>query len=160
MAPAAILSQPLEQLRVGDHFATSGRTVTEADVVSFSAQTGDFHPLHVDAEWAAATPFGERIAPGVLTLSYALGLVRFDPGVALALTGFSDVVFTRPVRIGDTLSVVGRVASVSPGEAGAGMVTFTLRTLNQLRQLVCRARIQVKWRGDHGEAQPREGTGR
>ena len=49
-------------------FATRGRTVTEADVVAFAAQTGDFHPQHVDAAWAAAAPFGERIAHGMLVL--------------------------------------------------------------------------------------------
>ena len=43
------------------------------------ALTGDFHPQHVDAEWAAESPFGERIAHGLLVLSYAAGLVPFDP---------------------------------------------------------------------------------
>ena len=50
-----------------------GRTITEADVVPFAALTGDMHPQHTDRHWAADGPFGERIAHGMLVLSYALG---------------------------------------------------------------------------------------
>jgi len=120
--------------------------VTEADIVSFATQTGDLHPLHVDAEWAAATPCGQRVAPGMLTLSYTLGLVRLDPERAIALKRISDVVFIRPVEIGDTLSVTGRVASVTPDGSGASTLALTLATANQRKQLVCRARVQIKWR--------------
>ena len=58
---------------------TRGRTITEADLVSFSALTGDWHPQHADAAWAAESPFGERIAHGMLVLSYAVGLLPIDP---------------------------------------------------------------------------------
>lgn len=146
-------STPIWQPREGETFVTQGRTVTEADVVSFSTLVGDMHPVHLDAEWAAETPFGERVAPGALVLSYALGLVHFDPRCAVALRGIDGVLFTRPVRIGDTLTVSGRVTSISPGGEGASVLAITLRTENQHRKTVCRARLQLIWRdaaGDRG----------
>ena len=83
----------------------NGRTITEADVVAFANLTGDQHPQHTDARWAGQGPFGERIAHGMLVLSYAVGLVDFDPERIVALRGSSDVVFKRPVTIGDTIRV-------------------------------------------------------
>lgn len=145
---AATLSHLVEQLRLGDTFTTAGRTVTEADIVSFVTQTGELHPIHIDAEWAASSVFGERVAPGALTLSYGIGLVRLNPERAIALRGITDVVFTRPVRIGDTLTVEGKVISATPSDPGASIVTLTLSILNQHRQIVCRARLQIKWKGD------------
>ena len=65
---------------MGDSFTTKGRTITEADLVNFAALTWDTYPLHVDAEWASKTIFGERIAHGMLVLSYAAGLVPMQPG--------------------------------------------------------------------------------
>ena len=62
-------SAPYEELEAGQTFTTRGRTVTEADVVGFAALTGDWHPQHTDAVWAAESPFGERIAHGLLVVS-------------------------------------------------------------------------------------------
>ena len=76
---------PFEALELGQEFTTRGRTVTEADVVGFASLTGDWHPQHADAEWAASSPFGERIAHGMLVVSLAAGLVPFDPGRVVAL---------------------------------------------------------------------------
>ena len=67
-----------DELDGGESFETAGRTVTESDLVSFSALTGDWHPQHADADWAAAGPFGERVAHGMLVLSYSLGLAPID----------------------------------------------------------------------------------
>ena len=97
---------------VGAELTTRGRTITEADLVSFSALTGDWHPQHADAEWAAAGRFGERVAHGMLVLSYAVGLVPFDPERVVALRGLDSVTFKRPVRIGDTIRVRSQVERV------------------------------------------------
>src|SRR5204862_7517956 len=74
-----------DDLRIGDAMESSGRTVTEYDVVSFASLTGDWHPQHADAAWAAESPFGRRIAHGMLVISYALGLLPIDPRVVMAL---------------------------------------------------------------------------
>src|SRR2546426_2562164 len=70
-----LFARYFDDIEVGDSFTTKGRTVTEADLVNFAALTWDTYPLHVDAEWASNTMFGERIAHGMLVLSYAAGLV-------------------------------------------------------------------------------------
>jgi 3-hydroxybutyryl-CoA dehydratase len=142
------LSLPFERLRVGETFATRGRTVTEADVVAFAAQTGDFHPQHCDAAWAAGSAFGERIAHGMLVLSYAVGLVPFDPDRVLALRRICDAVFKRPVRLGETIRVEGEVSGLAEVSDDAGLVTLTWRILNQDDRLVCRARVEALWRRD------------
>jgi 3-hydroxybutyryl-CoA dehydratase len=139
---------PFEALETGQEFTTRGRTVTESDVVGFAALTGDWHPQHADAEWAASSPFGERIAHGLLVVSLAAGLVPFDPGRVMALRRVADATFKRPVRFGDTLHVEGRIAELSPVSDEAGLVTFSWNVVNQDSRLVCRARVEVLWRRD------------
>ena len=139
---------PFEALEIGQQFTTRGRTVTEADVVSFAALTGDWHPQHCDAEWAGASPFGERIAHGMLVVSLAAGLVPFDPGRVIALRRVSDATFKRPVRFGDTLRVEGRIEDLTPGPEGAGLVTFAWNVVNQHGRTVSRARVEVLWKRD------------
>ncbi|HEX5622680.1 MAG TPA: MaoC/PaaZ C-terminal domain-containing protein, partial [Solirubrobacteraceae bacterium] len=89
-------SAPFEALEVGQEFTTRGRTITEADVVGFASLTGDWHPQHSDAQWASASPFGERIAHGMLVVSLAAGLVPFDPARVIALRQVSQATFKRP----------------------------------------------------------------
>jgi 3-hydroxybutyryl-CoA dehydratase len=143
-----MLDQPFERLQEGARFASRGRTVTESDVHAFAAQTGDLHPQHTDADWAARSPFGERIAHGMLVLSYAVGLVGFDPERVLALRRVSDAVFKRPVRLGDTIHVEGSVSGLQAVSDEAGLVTLVLRILNQDGRTVCRARVEALWRRD------------
>jgi 3-hydroxybutyryl-CoA dehydratase len=148
---------PFEALETGLQFITRGRTVTEADVVSFAALTGDWHPQHCDAEWAGGSPFGERIAHGMLVVSLAAGLVPFDPGRVVALRRVADATFKRPVRFGDTLRVEGRIADLAPASADAGLVTFAWNVVNQDGRTVARARVELLWKRDvaaSAEAEP------
>jgi acyl dehydratase len=141
-------TEPFERLAEGASFATRGRTVTEADVVGFAAQTGDWHPVHSDAQWAAESPFGERIAHGMLVLSYAIGLVPLDPGRVVALRRIADVVFKRPVHLGDTIRVRGLVTSLQDVGDDAGLAGFAWTVVNQDDRTVVRARVEVLWRRD------------
>ena len=118
----------------------NGRTITEADVVAFANLTGDHHPQHTDASWAARGPFGERIAHGMLVLAYAVGLVDFDPERIVALRRIEDVVFKRPVRIGDTIRV--DVALVREDD-GRGIESYEWRVRNQDGKLVLRAIVEA-----------------
>ena len=139
---------PFEALEPGQEFVSRGRTVTEADVVGFASLTGDWHPQHSDAEWAATGPFGERIAHGMLVVSLASGMVPFDPGRVVALRRVCDATFKGPVRFGDTLRVEGRIAELGAGSEEAGLVTFSWNVVNQDGRTVCRARVEVLWRRD------------
>lgn len=130
----------------GAELVTRARTITEADLVSFAALTGDWHPQHVDAAWSAEGPFGERVAHGMLLLSYAVGLVPFDPERVVALRGINSVTFKRPVRIGDTIRVRARVQEVRPLDPQHALVRFAWRIVNQDERAAVRARIEVLWR--------------
>ncbi len=123
-----------EDFRVGESFQTAGRTVTEADIVNFAGLSGDFHPLHVDREYAKQTSFGVRIAHGLLGLSLAsglmsrLGLIEETVVALLSLTWR----FKKPVKIGDTLSVTLIVTKVEGDRGrGHGVVTFGVNVANQ-----------------------------
>lgn len=141
-----MLDHTFERLEPGDRFTSRGRTVTESDVHAFGAQTGDLHPQHMDADWAAHSAFGERIAHGMLVLSYAVGLVGFDPDKVLALRRVSDAVFKRPVRLGDSIHVEGAVLELREVSAEAGLVTLQMKILNQHGQTVCRAKVEALWK--------------
>ncbi len=134
---------------------TRGRTITEADVVAFSGLTGDHHPQHTDVVWAEAGPFGGIVAHGMLVFSYALGLVALDPERIVALRRFEDVVFKRPVRIGDTIHVEAKL--LRPDE-GRGLEAWEWRVLNQHDELVIRAKVEAVVRGqdapDDAEPEP------
>lgn len=111
--------RPFEQYVVGERFKTQGRTVTEADIVHFAGVSGDFFPLHVDAQYAKTTRFGERIAHGMLTLSLATGLYILSPDYVIAFYGLDHVRFLKPVKIGDTIYLKGEVIELKDrGVAG------------------------------------------
>jgi 3-hydroxybutyryl-CoA dehydratase len=133
-------------------FSSRARTVTEADVVAFSALTGDWHPQHSDAVWAADSAFGERIAHGMLVASFAVGLVAFDPERVVALRKVREVVFKRPVRLGDTIHVEGREAERRDVDGETALVTWNWRIVNQDDELVCRMTIEALCRESAGVA--------
>jgi acyl dehydratase len=128
---------------VNDAFTSRARTITEADVVAFGSLTGDFHPQHSDAVWAAHGPFGERIAHGMLIVSYAVGLVAFDPERVVALRRLRDVVFKRPVRLGDTIHVESSEAERRAVDDERALVTWNWRIVNQDEELVCRVAVEA-----------------
>lgn len=149
-----LFQRDFDGLRAGDAFATRGRTITESDVCAFAGLTGDRHPLHTDAVWAAGSGFGERVAHGMLVASAAAGLVPFDPDRVLALRRLRDVVFKRPVRLGDTIRVDGAVAQTAPLSGEAGLVVCDMRVRNQLDELVCRMTVEILWRREEQFAEP------
>lgn len=112
----------------GQQFDSAARTVTEADVVAFAGLSGDYNPLHVDAEYARRTPFRQRIAHGLLVEAIASGLAHgtgiFD-GTISALAEI-EIRFQRPVFLGDTVRLRLEVAEVEsdPGPK-RGRVRFT-----------------------------------
>jgi acyl dehydratase len=145
-AEGALFACTFDELEVGRRFVTRGRTVTEADVVSFAGLTGDWHPQHADAVWAAESPFGERIAHGMLVLSCAVGLVPLDPERVVALRRVRDAVFKRPVRLGDTIRVEGRIERLDPVDDGVGIAALLWTIVNQDGRVVARATVEVLWR--------------
>lgn len=93
---------------------TTGRTITETDIVVHAGHTGDFFPHHMDAEFAKTTSFGQRIAHGTLTFAIAVGMkaARINP---VSFTyGYDRLRFPKPVFIGDTIRVKATIVSAEP----------------------------------------------
>lgn len=127
----------LEDFKVGEKAVSPGRTVTEADIVMFAGLSGDWNELHTNAEFMKNSPFGQRIAHGLLTLSIASGLALRTKGTTpveiLAFLGMDKVRFTAPVFIGDTLRVEAEVIEARPSKSmpGAGILKFKNTIKNQ-----------------------------
>ena len=119
---------------VGQRFISVGRTVTEADVVIFAGLSGDYNPLHTDATFAATTPFGQRIAHGMLSAAISTGLgqtLGIFEGTTLALMG-QTFDYKGPVFFGDTIRLALTVASVkASSKGGRGVVVFDSAVLKQ-----------------------------
>jgi 3-hydroxybutyryl-CoA dehydratase len=124
-----------EEFSVGQRIITPARTVTESDVVTFAGLSGDFNQIHTDAEFTKKTPFGQRIAHGLLGLSIASGLAMRTgvlEGTVLAFREIQNWKFSRPVFIGDTIHVVLEVTETKAlPRLGGGSVIITLDVKNQ-----------------------------
>jgi acyl dehydratase len=128
----------LEDYAVGEKLVSPARTLTESDVHAFAALTGDWHPLHTDVDYAAASPFGERIAHGMLVLSFAAGLVPMQPGPIVAFYGMEKVRFFAPTKIGDTIRVHVELKEKEERDEAMGLATFHQQVLNQRDETVCK----------------------
>lgn len=103
-----------EDYEIGTRRTTTGRTITEADIVLHAGQTGDWFPHHVDAAWCATEPFGQRIAHGTLIVSVAVGMTAGDINPLAVSYGYDRIRFIRPVFIGDTIAVAATVTARRP----------------------------------------------
>ncbi len=134
-----------EELTVGDVFKHEpARTITETDNLLFTALTMNPQPLHLDAEFASNTEFGQRLVNSIFTLGLAVGLSVGDTtlGTTVGNLGFERVEFPKPVFIGDTLysetEVIGKRDSRSRPQWG--IVTFEHRASNQRGEIIMRCR--------------------
>jgi 3-hydroxybutyryl-CoA dehydratase len=133
-------------------FESPGRTMTEADVVMFSHLTGDRHPVHTDAEWASKSIFGSRIANGLLVLSYAFGLLPLDPNRVIAMRKVNHATFKRPIYLGDTITVLGKIADLNELNSATGLVKCSLDIRNQASKRTTSAQVELVWRREPKEA--------
>ena len=139
----------LDDYAVGDTFISPARTITEADIVNFAGITGDWHPMHTDVEYAAKTPFRERIAHGMLTLSIGLVLPRlgphssFPPKSFMAFYGMDNVRFTAPTKIGDTIHCEVEVTEITDKGIGHGVLTTKNLIKNQRGEVLVSYVIKV-----------------
>lgn len=95
----------IEDYDIGEERVTTGRTITEADIVLHAGQTGDFYPHHMDAEWCATQPFKQRIAHGTLVFSVAIGMAANVINPRSMSYGYDRLRFIKPTFIGDTIRV-------------------------------------------------------
>ncbi len=123
---------------VVEHAVT--RTITEADNTLFSVMTMNPQPLHLDAEFAAGSEFGERLVNSLFTLGLLVGVTVYELtlGTTVANLGFGRVEFPAPLFHGDTLHAETTVleARASNSRPSAGIVKFEHRGYNQRDELV------------------------
>lgn len=116
---------------------TFSKTIGEYDVYGFSGISGDFSPNHVDHEYMSRTPYGQRIAHGVLTMALmstcSSKLIESLGNPPTVSYGYDRVRFIKPVFINDTLTVTYRVASV---EDGGDKCTSDITVTNQRGETV------------------------
>jgi len=129
-----------EEFQPGQRIVTVGRTVAESDIITFAGLSGDFNQLHTDAEFAAGSPFGQRIAHGLLGLSITSGLALRTgilEGTVIAFREISGWKFVRPVFIGDTIHAEMVVMETKPyPRLNGGSVTIDFDVRNQKDETV------------------------
>jgi len=129
-----------EEWEVGAEFESSGRTVTETDIVTFAGLSGDYNSLHIDEEFCKKTQFGTRIAHGPLVYAIAAGLLfqlHLYDDTLIAFLGFDSLKFTNPVKAGDTIRA--RIKVLEKRETSRpdrGVMKRQLQVVNQRGEVV------------------------
>jgi acyl dehydratase len=136
-----------DEFQPGLKLKTPARTITETDIVNFAGISGDFTSIHTDSEYTKTTPFGQRVAHGLLVLSVITGLAArsgFMEGTVLAFREINQWKFSTPVFIGDTVHAEFEVEETKPlPRLGGGAVILIVRVLNQEKQVVMRGRFNL-----------------
>lgn len=130
-----------EEFEAGQRLVTAGRTVTEGDIVTFAGVSGDFNQMHVDAQYAAAGEFGQRVAHGLLVVSMATGLIVQTGLMEGTVLAFRELEwkFSRPVFIGDSIRAQVEITGLKPlPRLGGGSIHTRVTVLNQDDQTVQR----------------------
>lgn len=129
------MSEPIlyyDDLKVGDRWVSEQRELRQEDVQDFAEATGDYNPLHIDPEFAAATPFGKPIAHGMLGLAWAIGLSSEQPNVStLAFVEIRNWRFVQPLYPGDVVHASAEIVALEPARRRSGKVTWKRSLLNQ-----------------------------
>ena len=129
-----------EEFTVGQRIITAGRTITESDIVSFAGLSGDYNQIHTDSVYAAQSPFGQRVAHGLLGLSIASGLVvqtGMMEGTIIAFREIDEWKFIQPIYIGDTIHVEVEVLETKDlRRLGGGAIVISLDVIKQSGETV------------------------
>lgn len=129
-----VQSAYFEDLVVGYAIETPGRTITETDVVSFAALSGDHNPLHTNCVFAEKGPFGARIAHGLLGLAVTSGLFARLGLFEDSVIAFHEMTckFRQPVFIGDTVRARAVVVASKPmPRLDGGRIELDVKLYNQ-----------------------------
>ena len=136
-----------EDFAPGQTLVTAGRTITESDVVNFAGLSGDYNQIHTDVHFSQGTPYGQRIAHGLLGLAVASGLLMRTgilEGTVLAFREVIDWKFIKPILLGDTIhdEMEIRETKALP-RIGAGSLVIGLQVKNQKDEVVMKGSFSV-----------------
>jgi acyl dehydratase len=136
-----------EEFSVGQKIVSAARTVTESDIRSFAELTGDHNRIHTDEEFAKGTPYGQRIAHGLLGLSMAVGLLMQTGILEDTVIAFREIFewkFVKPVFVGDSIHVVVEVKELKEmPRVGGGLAMVELDVKNQKDDMLMRGTLSV-----------------
>lgn len=136
-----------EEFEIGQQVLSPGRTVTEADVMLFAGLSGDYTTIHTDAEFSKTTPFGQRVAHGLLVMSIASGLAARTgvmEGTVIAFREITDWKFSLPVYLGDTVHIVLEVKEKKAlPRLGGGSLLISVDVRNQDEKTVMKGNWNV-----------------
>jgi 3-hydroxybutyryl-CoA dehydratase len=129
-----------DEFFIGQKILSAGRTVAESDIMVFAGLSGDYNQIHTDAEFSKGTPFGQRVAHGLLGLSITSGLAMRTgvlEGTVIAFREINDWKFIKPIFIGDTIYVELEVVDKKAlPRIGGGSVGIGLNVKNQSAETV------------------------
>ncbi len=134
----ATIALYFDDVEVGQEWESTGRTVTETDIVNFAGLSGDFNPIHVDHEFAKTTPFRRPIAHGLLVFAIGSGLGVNSPLMrTVAFLQVKEWNFTGPVFIGDTVRMRSKVLQKTlKGRGRRGEIVWQRTLINQESKVV------------------------
>jgi len=126
------LRRTYEDVMIGET-ASRSRMITEKDIIAFAELIDDSNPVHLDAEYAKTTMFGERIAHGMHSASFFTTLIATRlPGIAGVYVS-QEIKFIRPVRIGDTITAQAAVIEKNDAKR---RITLKTTVTNQHGELI------------------------
>lgn len=146
MAEKPRMGYRYEDLYEGLRFRSPGRTITDADLVSFAGLTGDYSELHTSDVYAQASQFGRKVAHGMMGLAYAHGLMWPRTGelreTAVAFLGINDWKFVGPIFVGDTIFVEYELVELrdSKSRPEQAIAIFDVRVVKQDGSIVQQGR--------------------
>lgn len=129
-----------EDLKQGEVFESTGRTITETDMTFFSMLSGDWNPIHCDQDFASKTRFGERLVHGAYGIAIATGMMHtlgiFEQS-AVAMMSISDWKFVKPITVGMTLRLRLTILDFEEGTSQrVGRVNRRLQLVNEHDEVV------------------------
>ncbi len=141
-----LIGMYFEEFEVGSKMVTRGRTITDSDLVQFAGLTGDFNPMHTDAEYMKSHMLQQRVAHGLLSLSYAMGQAYQLGILERTVLAFRELEmkFSVPVFIGDTIHAELTVSEKTEAKRlGGGLVKLDMRIVNQAGKIVQKGSISL-----------------
>ncbi len=144
--PYELRGRTFDEFAVEEEIVSGARTVTEEDVVNFAHLSGDFHPEHMNEEYARKGPIGARVAHGLLVLSMATGLLNqkgpFE-GTSIAILEVAAR-FAKAVKFGDTIRAIQKIVGKrETSKPDRGVLTTRITVLNQDDQTVLEADLVI-----------------
>lgn len=129
-----------EDFHIGQCFESGGRTITESDLTLFSMLSGDWNPIHADAEFAGKSRFRQRVVHGTLGIAIATGMLHqlgiFHDSV-IAMMSLDEWKFVAPIFVNDTLRLRLEILALDGGKSErAGKLTRRFVLLNQRDEVV------------------------